>query len=305
MGFGYYQAVLVGVWLETLIYALYIPLFVTFLWIVLRRKPAPASGAKWTLLAPVILLFVLATMHVGVGLRRIIRHESLKTPDSMAWQEAWTYWEYAVSEAIYVAISFIGNSIVIYRCYLVCVRWNWVIMWTPPLFLAGSTGLFIYAIYENYHSHTEYGGWAAFLGWIFSYTVIFTCTLFMLYRIWRLNRSMRLGRSTRVQILSRLGGLDAGTEVGVGSGSRGVLRALAVIVESAAIYAVSATLFFGFYIAGLDAETVIYLANAQIITIASTLILVRAALGLTPMSGWVGTSDWADSQGEALVTRGE
>jgi len=82
-------------------------------------------------------------------------------------------------------------------------------------------------------------------------------------------------------------------------------RTLAIIVESAAIYAVSAMIHIGLYAGNVNAQFVLYLVNTQLIAIVPTLILIRIGLGLTPTSGWdtAHTSSLPDSLGEALVTR--
>jgi len=284
----YHEAVLVGIWLETLVYGIYVPLFFTCIWIVLYRRGV--RPVNWKLLGPAIVMFILSTVHIGVGIRRLIEgfvqspNPALYYADLQRWKNVW-------SDAIYVTINLIGDSIVIYRCYVV---WNYQkrVIVLPLLCLIGSVVTGIYAVIGF---HYVKPGDTAFVmrisafaraDFVLSLVVNVMCTGLIAFHIWRSARFIgpHLGRQ----------------HVGVYYG------ALAVIVESAAIYTLSMAIYIGLYVSEMNAQYVLYLVNTQIIGIVPTLILVRVGLGLTHTSGWdtAQGSNLPYSHGGVFIARG-
>ncbi|KDQ17162.1 hypothetical protein BOTBODRAFT_598854 [Botryobasidium botryosum FD-172 SS1] len=265
----YQEAVLIGVWLETLTYGLYITLFFSCLWVLLIRNEE--QQINWRLLGPAIALFVLSTLHVSVGLHRLI--EGFTGPHNPA-----TYftdlrrWPNIFADSLYITINFIGDAIVIYRCFVI---WDWDIrpVLLPMIMLVTSAVTGAYGI--DGFRHIKPGSTAFndrvfdFLRveFVLSLAVNLLCTGLVVYRIAKASQVTAIveGRTPRIQMYS---------------------DALAVVVESAALYTVSLAIYIGLYFSQSNAQYILYVTNAQIISIVPTLMLVRVGLGTKRSNGW-------------------
>jgi len=213
----------------------------------------------------------MGTAHVAVGLRRMIEGFIIAPKPSGFFNDL-TLWAATASDSIYGAINLVGDSVVIYRCYVV---WNsnFFVIIFPIIMLAASVGTGIYAVAGlNYiprgseaATFTSRISNYARANFILSLALNVLCTGLVAYRIWSSAR--------RVSIL---GSRHTGVYYG----------ALAVVVESAALYTVSLAIYIGLYLGELHAESILFDINAQIMCIVPTLILVRVALGLHYHSGW-------------------
>ncbi|KDQ17240.1 hypothetical protein BOTBODRAFT_53385 [Botryobasidium botryosum FD-172 SS1] len=271
----YHEAVLIGVWLETLTYGLYVPLFFTCLFIVFARRRT--RRVNWALLCPTFALFVLCTIHVSLGISRLL-DGFIRSSNPAKYYLDLARWKNIFSDALYVTINFIGDSVVIYRCYVIWGSKKRVIIF-PALCLLGSFATAIYAV-VGFNEIPP--GDSAFVSRIsafyrstftLSFVVNFTCTALIAYRITRTARS-------------------AGPQPdGVDVDPRPYYSTLAAIVESAAIYTVSMAIYIGLYFSQLNAQYTLYLVNTQIIGIVPTLILVRIGLTQTRSSDW-DTRSW-------------
>ncbi|KDQ17244.1 hypothetical protein BOTBODRAFT_172306 [Botryobasidium botryosum FD-172 SS1] len=245
------EAVLIAVWTETLLYGIYVPLFVACLWVTWSRK----LRVNWKLFAPAIVMFMLSTIHMGGFILSPIPSDFFKDYHT---------WIYHADLALYVTIALVGDSVVIYRAYAI---WDskFSVVAAPIAMLIASTTSGYYAVAGV---NTIQSGQTAniprvsdFLRteMILSLALNLTCTSLIAFRI---------GSSARVVApLSR-------------SRMSAYYGVLAIIIESAAIYTVSVAIFIGCYLAEIGAQTILFNMNVQIMCIVQALILVRVGMGL-------------------------
>ncbi|KDQ17243.1 hypothetical protein BOTBODRAFT_30059 [Botryobasidium botryosum FD-172 SS1] len=269
------EAVLIAVLTETILYGIYVPIFATCLWIIFSKQFGPRRRVNLMLLGPAVTMFLLSTLHVAVGLRRLVEG-FVQAPQADVYFADLQTWTYYATTALYFTITFVGDSVVIYRCYLIWEA-NLAVVALPILMLLAST---IMGYYTVAGSHFIKPGQSAFAARIatsgrtalcLSLALNVICTGLIVLRIWLSTRHFapyvgrRVGR---------------------------YYSALAVIVESAAIYTVSIAVYLGLYIRQVRAFTILSSMNAQIMCIVQVLILVRVGLGLTYTSGW-DQSEWS------------
>ncbi|KDQ12698.1 hypothetical protein BOTBODRAFT_407897 [Botryobasidium botryosum FD-172 SS1] len=241
------EAALIGAWMGAMFYGIYIPLFFTFLWISFARKHV--RRPNWILIISAILLFLMGTAYVAVGLRRMIEGFIISKNSSHFFNDL-TLWAATASDSIYGAINLVGDSIVIYRCYVVWES-NIPIIILPVIMLIASIATGCYAVAGLHYiprgseaiTFTARISNYARANFILSLALNVLCTALVAYRIWASARRV-----------SALGARH--TDVYYG--------ALAVVVESAGLYTVSLAIYIGLYLGELHAETILFDINAQI-----------------------------------------
>jgi len=127
---------LIAIWVETLVYGIYTSLFFESMFIVARRqRKRPASA--WIFTVVTLVMYLIATLHVAVGLLRLIKGYVLIS-DRRAIGEYFrsTAKEHIAYSVLHSAMSWTGQSLLIYRCYLI---WDKFLVVLPSLLILCAT----------------------------------------------------------------------------------------------------------------------------------------------------------------------
>ncbi|KAI0808262.1 hypothetical protein C8Q74DRAFT_125405 [Fomes fomentarius] len=166
--------------------------------------------------------------------------------------------------ALLFVCMLIGDAVITYRTWLVWGRNNWVII-VPFLTIATLIAFGIGLLYEFDHASPSKSVFAAAVGrWITGYCGATLCTnlygtIMIAYRIWSTNRFMRKNH--------------------IWASGRDLMSAMAIFVESAAMYSAWAVMFVILYATRSTLQTVGSGCGPAVIGIAFMLITVRVGLG--------------------------
>ncbi|KAH6871368.1 hypothetical protein BKA70DRAFT_1578376 [Coprinopsis sp. MPI-PUGE-AT-0042] len=128
---------LVGIWMETFLYGLYLYLFVSAMTILARKNALQTFSSK-VFFAGIVTMFILISFHNSLNIYRIVaafgyntdaRGPALYLIDFLRWEN------YSLS-VLLALIFWTGDILVIYRCFLIWQRNYWIIAVPLLLFLA-------------------------------------------------------------------------------------------------------------------------------------------------------------------------
>uniref|UniRef100_A0A0W0F1M6 Uncharacterized protein n=1 Tax=Moniliophthora roreri TaxID=221103 RepID=A0A0W0F1M6_MONRR len=277
----------ISVWFETLLYGIYTCLFFSYAYLTLRKRMLFTVPSKVFFIGTCIM-YANCTAHIALNLYRLLRgyvylrdsvgpgnyFNDLGRMDNIA------------HDALNAIQTWMGDSLIIYRCYLVWGNNPYVII-LPVLLLVVS----IVSNSVALHLFTQVP-----LGTIFSPTLLawmntIYATAFaqnalttglIAYRIWRQEMS------------SRAAGLRGG------SSESSLLPAVRIMVESAALYMALLLCLIVLYAQGHNGQFVMQEASVPAIGIVFCLISVRLSLRsyamwkTTARSGIVGGMEWKE-----------
>ncbi|KDQ06394.1 hypothetical protein BOTBODRAFT_254458 [Botryobasidium botryosum FD-172 SS1] len=293
-------AILITLAAEILFYGMYVPLFFVCLWVMLSRKDAP----NWKLIAPLITMFILSTAHIAVALYALIE-SFIRLPSSMEGlysgmlrvTPTYSYIHHSslvdlgqdrragviVGYGLYNALNFIGDGIVIYRCYVICDSGLRVVA-LPIMLLFASTSTGVYSTASvaslafEHNPFSPMSEHVSLASLCLSLVLNVACTGLITHRVW-----------ASARMISPVIGSRRAAKCYV---------VLAIIIESAAICAISTAAVIGTYASqSWDATEIAFQINVQILCIVPALMLVRAGLQQKLCS------DWDSTRPGAAVTR--
>ncbi|CAE6509554.1 unnamed protein product [Rhizoctonia solani] len=260
----YKTAVLVGVWTETALWGIFFVLYSTCVYVLVHKR-APQT-IQWIPLFTASLLFLLATFHLALQLRKV--HEGLvlrvnEPGGSDAYFMDIGRWLNVTADAVYATMILVGDSVVIHRCFLIWGNRIRVIL--VPIILVLCTAVSGYAAVWLFTKLPPHGtalegpiAKCATTTFLLSLVTNILTTGLISYRILATARKV----SASIDIRPYMGGL-------------------AVVVESAAIYTTALVVYLIVYVSRTNAQYILFCALCPIIGIVPTLIIVRVGLGLT------------------------
>ncbi|KAF5374215.1 hypothetical protein D9758_004668 [Tetrapyrgos nigripes] len=264
------EAKLVSIFIQTLLYGAYVVVFGLTVWI-LAFKGGKRKGVNQTMLAISIVMFTLATMHIGVNYTRIIR-AFIDFKDQPGGPPAYfnqlSEFTQIFGSAIYVAQTLVGDSVVLYRCYLVWNR-NILVVLFPLMLLFGSTASGIGILYSFAKVVPQAEIFVDELQqWIVSFFSLtlatnLICTGLVAYRIWYINH------------LAYVFSLNA----------RSLQPIMLLVIESGMAYSLTLTALLILYKAESWFQYVLLDAISPIVGLVFSMIIVRIGLGITAPSG--------------------
>ncbi|KZT50801.1 hypothetical protein CALCODRAFT_521760 [Calocera cornea HHB12733] len=215
-------AFLVSIWLETLMYGIFLPTFVISICALWYNK-------KWMIpvnlpmVLFVLLMFALATAHVGINTWRMIQayvYNSSVSGGSVAFLLSLAQPTQSAKDAIYVTQTLLGDIFNIYRSWLVWNRNYWVPVFPLALWVATTvvgyymtTSLFPSARMDD-NAFTElYKTWIT-IWYCLSVAQNLITTTLIAFRLWHHERQIAAYRKSGFSLLP----------------------IMLIIVESAAIY---------------------------------------------------------------------
>jgi len=274
------KAEFIAVWLEALLYGIYFNYFLSSIGLLTWRRSS--KRINWRLIFVAFGIYVLATGHLIVsfcrGVEAFIYQRDQNGGPLAYYNDLRTALE--VSQAsTQVAISFLGDSMVIYRVWVVYSRNYWVLI-LPFLSLIGTTVASITSVFyigQASSKNTVFympklETWLpAFFALTFSTSIL--CSLLIVGRLWYIRRKVRFSRA-----------MDTLTTV------------LRIVIESASIYSLTMLLYLSTYVSKLNVSIIIGDMVSPVIGIAFSLIIVRVHNAFNPDT--YGTNEYGREEAE-------
>jgi len=266
-------AVLVAMIVETFFYGILTVLF-GFTIRVLAFKPYAYINKR--LLLTSIAMYILATIHLVTDAYRIMdTFVNFRSKDGgpIAYINALGSPTYLLKSTVYALQTLIGDSCIIYRCFIVWQRNIWVIL-LPLLLLVSCivTGAGVLTNFSRISPNTEVFSLTKWVATFFTMSLATNviCTVLISFRIWSVDRATGTCRQ-----------------------SESTLRpVLAVVVESGAIYSASLVALLATFLSHSWAQYIVIDAVTPIIGIVFTMIIVRIGLSVA----------WQTQSGHAVAT---
>ncbi|KAF5381650.1 hypothetical protein D9615_005470 [Tricholomella constricta] len=268
MAFTKEESKLAAIFVQTLLYGAYTVVFGMTYYVLVHKRPR-GQRVKKMMLSIAILMFVLATMQVGVNYARIIKAFVIFKDEPGgpgAFFDHLAEFTQLFGSTLYIAQTIVGDSVVVLRCYLVFGK-NFSIVAFPILLLLGSTvtgvGIeytFAKIIPEADIFVVQLSQWfVAFLSLTLATNII--CTSLVAYRIWSINR----------RVISFSG--------------HSLRPIMFLVIESGAIYSVTLITLLILYEVESWFQYVLIDAVSPIVGLVFSMIIVRIGLGLTHVNG--------------------
>ncbi|KAI0710099.1 hypothetical protein C8Q76DRAFT_89167 [Earliella scabrosa] len=268
MPFSATESKLVSIFVQSVLYGIYVTLFFITTNALLWKRPAGhplRSDMVWISL----LMFVIATVHVATNFSRIILAfiNNADAPGGPAvFFNQLSNFTQLFGSTLYVMQTLLGDAMVLYRCYLVWGR-NKSVIALPFCLLLGSTATGVGILYSFAKVVPEASIFVVQLShWItafFSMTFAtnFICTALVAYRIWVINHKHLSFRHRKLRPI------------------------MILIVESGACY--SATLLALLILYNVDSwfQYVVLDAVSPIVGIVFSVIILRIATGTSSVEG--------------------
>ncbi|EEB92259.1 hypothetical protein MPER_09261 [Moniliophthora perniciosa FA553] len=244
------------------------------------------AGLNVPFLATAVFLYTFCTIRIGIDLGRgIVAFFTFKNnPEGpLAFYEDISHWTRILRETFLVA-----DTLVIYRLYIVWGH-NWRITVGPIILLLASSSSGYIAIWEITRVASD--------GTIFAKRVADgAMALFAL--------SMGTNIIVTALIAGRIWYIGHRTSKHLGKqhGAK-YSRALAMIVESGALYSASLLILLILFAMKNDAQIILFNSTSQIVEIAPTLIIVRIGLGLSSPDQTMATFQLRNPVADSASTR--
>lgn len=137
-----------SIFVETLIHGIYTSFFFAALPIVFKtgtERPSRKVSSNWIFPVSTVLMYLISSFHVGLSLYRFLR--AYVVPPSTGWLYFWdfTKWDTLVNSVVVCIMTWIGDALVIYRCWCVWNN-NFPLVILPILLLVGSIAVNIYTL---------------------------------------------------------------------------------------------------------------------------------------------------------------
>ncbi|RPD65719.1 hypothetical protein L226DRAFT_557681 [Lentinus tigrinus ALCF2SS1-7] len=224
---------------------------------------------SWVMVGTTVAMFTIATLEMAFGLQHNLQaFIYYKGPGgAIAEFSDISNWVNVMRTADYVAQMFIGDGIMVYRCYVVYEK-NWKVVVVPVLLWLAETACGWVIVYIDATLHTSatlnISQLEPFITTVLSLTLAMTTmtTGLIVYRIMKINHSIASQDITRV------------------GGSRRLTHVVRILIESGLIYTASVVVFFGTYLASNNAQYGVSDLVVQLIPISFTLILIRVDQGI-------------------------
>lgn len=257
----------IGVFMEAVFYGIYLVTFVKCMKFLLWADGAfkPLYQLHYKMLVGALLMFIFGTLDVAFHLRHNL-DAFVGAPNPQAVLDHFndtSNWINVMKMVAYVLQTFVGDAILLYRCWIIYGR-NWMIVALPAVLWLGGTVCGAMTIYVEATLDTD-GALLNAKNLIPFITSMLSLTLAMnilttgliVHRIWRVQR--RLNRRTTF----------THTE-------NPLSRVLVVLIESGLMYTISIVILFGLYMAGHNGQYGVSNAVTQIIGITFNLIITSA-----------------------------
>ncbi|KAF8904042.1 hypothetical protein CPB84DRAFT_1823627 [Gymnopilus junonius] len=273
----------VAVWVEILFYAIYACLFVYSANLILKTRSSSRVGgrSRWIFLTITILMFIVATFHLFIQLYRYVRAFILHTDPRgyLKYMHDLQRWDNEASNASTVVMTWLGDGLVIYRCYVIWSS-NFLVVIIPILLQLLAIGInTVTLIWFQHPKIVPFSIARTLLGLIYPIAFVRNAmaTGLIVLKIWRQHRS------------STVSGL-------VDRGSRlSLAKLLRIVIESAMIYTLQVFALVILYFLKSDFQIILQSAVVPSVGLVFVLIAVRVHVTTeqttTTVPAWLERSD--------------
>ncbi|KAH9476023.1 hypothetical protein JR316_0011592 [Psilocybe cubensis] len=284
-----------AVWIEVFLYGVYVTLFVSAITVILKKRATArmeSAHSAWIFLICVILMFMVATLHLVINVYRFLRANILGVDPAGALHYFFdsTRWENITANAIMCVMSWLGDALVIYRCYYVWDCNFWIVA-LPLVLFFGTIGINSSTLYwftHPYDTHLKVPTMISLLNAIFplALTQNVLTTGLIAFKIWLQHKAS-----------SRSGVVDRGSRLSL-------IRILIIIIESAMVYTLQLLVVIILYFKKSNAQFIVQSAIVPSVGIVFVLIAVRVHVaksqsvfgtGLGTLPAWL-DEDTSDSE---------
>jgi len=255
------RVTLISLFVECILYGLFLSLFAISSAVLLKGRKS--AKINLPMLAVSFTMLVLATIHVGIDLQRVLNGFLDPNRTAAVYLPAVDDSSFLLKSATYIFQTIIGDGFILYRVYLVWQR-NRFIAFPFLLLLLGGAGIGI----EILHAFSRVTPATPIFTvelqhWIITFlaltlTTNFSCTALIAGRIWWVHRTAK----------GRVGGPN-------------LAAPMILVIESGAIYSFCLIILLSLYASGSFTQYILLDATTQVIGIIFSLIIVRIGLGLT------------------------
>ncbi|KAJ8454148.1 hypothetical protein ONZ45_g19417 [Pleurotus djamor] len=257
-GISIEMATLVAAFLEVFLYGIYVMLFGKTVQLMYSRPGASTSPALWS---GILLLFILSTMHIGITLRRfvnafvVLRNEPGGPTAYIADQ---TEWLSLFSLSIYGVSTFIGDCLVVWRCFIVWGKKWWIVFVFGTMVCAlEACGISVMIQISRLTSVEEIFA-TKITEWFEAFVVLsmsnnLLVSALIIYRLMNVSKTM-------------------GSSLGAHHGRR-YRRLALVVLESASIYPICMVIYLTVYRSGSQAHWTLNTVMVQILAITPCLMV--------------------------------
>jgi len=260
-------AQIVGLFMESVFYGIFLVSFFSclraLLWSDGWFKPVHLLNKKMVFAS--LLMFIFASLDVAFHLRHNLEAFVYFDGDPIDDFDKTSNWINVIKMACYVAQTFVGDSILIFRCWIVYGR-SWLVIALPVILWLGTTVCGAMTIYveSTLGSTGKLLNASTLVPFITSMlcltlaTNVLTTSL-IVYRIWTIRRSLK----HRTAI----------------AGNSPLTSVVIVLIESGLMYTLSIIILFGLYMASNNGQYGVSNAVVQIIGITFNLIITSVDRG--------------------------
>ncbi|KAK2462176.1 hypothetical protein APHAL10511_005808 [Amanita phalloides] len=249
----------------------------------------------WKMLIGSLLMFTFASLDVAFGLRHNLEAFVYFQGGPIKDFERLSNWINVMKMVNYVGQTFVGDAILLYRCWVIYNR-NWLVVFLPILMWLGETGELVCKLPLDKLTDKAAGcgvmaacseatlradnsgrlNTASLSPWITSLLSLtlatnLSTTSLMVYRIWKIKRAL--------------------THKSVMTVSMPLTSVIRVLIESGTFYTASIAILFVLYMLSSNAELPVSDAVVQIIGITFNMIITRVNRGDTTQSSTTKVSE--------------
>lgn len=257
------ESQIVGLFTESVLYGIYLMTFLSCMRLLLFRDGSlqSFSSLNHTMVAAALAMFLFGTLDVAFGLRHnldaFIYSQGYGTP--IAQFSSISYWVNVMKMVSYVGQTFVGDSILLFRCWVVYNK-RLLIIFTPLVLWLGGIACGITACYFEATTNSNSLNSPAlvpFISSMLSLTLAMNLltTVLIVRRIWSIRTGGKLEQDTQ----------------------RPLSRLTRVLIESGTLYTFSIIILFILYMTSNNAQFIVSDAVVQIIGITFNLVLTRVA----------------------------
>jgi len=144
----------IAVWVEMFFQGIYTTLFVFAMRVMLKRRPTSQARrvSSWVFLLAIWLMFFVSTFHMSLQMYRYTRAFILLVDPQgpLFYYLDLSRWDNMANNILLCLMTWIGDALVIYRCYFVWDS-NILVITVPTLLLLGAIGVNAYTLFWFTH----------------------------------------------------------------------------------------------------------------------------------------------------------
>ncbi|KAF9459782.1 hypothetical protein BDZ94DRAFT_986516 [Collybia nuda] len=288
-------AMMVAIWVEVLLYGIYTCLFFSSLYIMLTKGKIQARSKK-VILAAMILMYMVATFDIALNLYRLL-HAFIWSPAHSGPRSYFVNvrrWDHVVNSLNYCIMVWLGDVLVLYRCFIVWDQ-SYVAIMVPTLFMLLSSAT--NAAIMFWFAHPPNVSMPLLIAWIDSIYVVNLVQNM-------LTTGLIVFKILRQHHLSSTAGARC-------IGSLRLTHIVRILIESALVYTIQLIILIVLHLRRHNAQFIVQYAIIPTIGIVFNLISVRTHM-TEPWDAQTTRTDiladlprWVDDQSSSATEPGE